>query len=847
MTKAPQLISAATLGLLCICIAPELHAQAAPTGAHPRIWLDAATRSGIQAQAADPAGAVARGATRCAAARANPSSYSVGGWQGFEFLTTLSGCLTSWVATNNAADLGTAIKYWNVLLDDYQTVGDGQGGDTVVTHDTGYAMRTFAPFSALAYDWLHDAPGVSEELRAHARARFNAWLSYYSSSGYLRDLAGANYQAGYTFAATLMAIAEGGEAGAVGDAHWATVRDGIWKGTLTPGLSPTGILQGGDWAEGWQYGPLSVLEYALAARAMQDNGVPITGAAPWAGALALRFAHGLTPTTKQTFVGGDTDSDTPNRAPDNGPLLAAIAGPSTDQAKAWARKLNADLGLKNDNPLFDALAAAAGGPQTALPPDAPTNYLARGVGNWYVRGAWSGDTAWSVFQCSRHLVADHEHSDAGNWVLTRGADDLVVDPSPYGSLSTLTGNAPAVDSAVLPEGYSPSQGYWGESTALVWAKQSASGVAAGRCNYADQFRRSDVASDVSHALRDFVLVPHGTGGTVVLIDRAVTGAPERGLHLRVRTPSALALAGDRATSTLGASSLTVSKVWSTSGSPNVRDMPQASECPSSGHTCDVSRLSSGTEYRIDVAGPSAFAIHVVDAQAKGTAPATSTLLSGTGYRGTLVTEGTLSVAVITNDAADGALGGSLSYRVPAAVGTVHVVVDAPVDGAGKSDVTSTSDGTDCQVTVKPHSGSGPGFDGLPLVLRTSSNCALGEDGAQAPLDPGSDAGQAGAGTGSSGAVGQSGAAGAASAPADASAGGMSAAITSSGAGTPGLAGGSSDPVGVPATTNASPSCALRAPTRRSSPIALLAGGAIGLWLFKRRRRAARIANSPARG
>jgi len=41
------------------------------------------------------------------------------------------------------------VKYWSVLLDDYQNVGDGLGGDSVVTHDTGYAMRTFAPFSAL--------------------------------------------------------------------------------------------------------------------------------------------------------------------------------------------------------------------------------------------------------------------------------------------------------------------------------------------------------------------------------------------------------------------------------------------------------------------------------------------------------------------------------------------------------------------------------------------------------------------------------------------------------------------------------------------------------------------------
>ncbi len=767
---------------------------------------------------------MARGVTRCTAARERPAEYATGGWQGFEFVTTLSACLTAYVATNDTDHLATAVKYWDVLLDDYQNVGDGLGGDSVVTHDTGYAMRTFAPFSALAYDWLHDAPGVTEALRAHARARFDAWSTYYSTKGYLRDMPGANYQAGYAFAATLMAVAEAGEAGAAGDAHWANVRDNIWQRDLLPAFAAGRVFDGGDWPEGWQYGSLSVLELSLAARALQDNGVNLAGVSAWTSSLPLRFLYGLTPATRQAFTGGDSDATTPYRQPDNGALLAALAGPASDDAKALAAKLNLDLKLSNENPLFDALAEAASAslPAASLPTSAPTNYLARGTGNWYVRGSWAAETAWGVFQCSRHLVDDHQYFNAGNWVLTRGADDLVVDPSPYGSLSTLTGNAPAIDTASLPEGYSPSQGYWGQKTGLVWSRQSGSGIAVARCDYADQFRRSDVPSDVSLALRDFVMIPRGANATVVLVDRAVTSAAERALHLRVRTPATLTLTGDAATGRVGASSLTIQRLWTSSGAPNVRAMPQASECSSSNHACDVSKLPAGSEYRVDVPGPAASAIHVISAGTAAVAP--SQQLSGAGYRGALLEADGLQVAVIGADTVAAKSLDSLVYRVPSRDGTVHVVLDAPVDAGGLSDAVAARDGADCRVEVKAHTGAAPGLPGRPLVVRATSDCALADDGSNEPIDPGSPGSSAG-GAAVSGSAGSL-------ATMNPSAG--SGGAPGQGMPLPSAAGSASRA----STGNAAPGCSMLPaplpPARRASIAAL---GLLGLLRVVRRRRA----------
>src|SRR4051812_32914711 len=97
-------------------------------------------------------------------------------------------------------------------------------------------MRTQPPYAALGYDWLHDAPGMTPALLAHARARFKVWTDYYDGEGYLRDIAGANYQAGYVFATTLIAIAQGGEAGADSAALWSTVVETIFGDYLARGF-----------------------------------------------------------------------------------------------------------------------------------------------------------------------------------------------------------------------------------------------------------------------------------------------------------------------------------------------------------------------------------------------------------------------------------------------------------------------------------------------------------------------------------------------------------------------------------------------------------------------------------
>jgi hypothetical protein len=205
------------------------------------------------------------------------------------------------------------------------------------------------------------------------------------------------------------------------------------------------------------------------------------------------------------------------------------------------------------------------------------------------------------------------------------------------------------------------------------------------------------------------------------------------LHLRVRSPASLTLSGDAASGARGASLLTIRRLWASSGTPSVRAMPQAAECPSSDHACDVSKLSEGSEYRIDVAGPSASAWHVIGATAAGAEPKSS-LLSGSGYRGVSVELAGRRFAVVGSDASPTAPSPQLSYRtVPQ---SVQVVVDAPASSDGLSDVSASLQSGECQVQVAAHATGGAGLPSKPLIFQLGSDCTVTDDGAQPASLPG---------------------------------------------------------------------------------------------------------------
>ncbi|MBK8411963.1 MAG: hypothetical protein IPL19_28805 [Sandaracinaceae bacterium] len=741
--SAWRVVLLAPLTLLAL---PLTAAVAQPSGPHPRVLLREDVVLAWRAQQADPASPVARSIARCDDAVANPEDYVDGQYQGFRWVEALTACLVARATTELPAHEAAAKLYLNALLDDRSAIGDGlgpdyNGGVGIVSQDTGYSMRTHGVFAALGYDWLHDALSAAE--RQKARTRFAQWVAFHQEPDtYQRAQPGANYHAGHLLALTLIAIAHADEmnaaAAGTGTALYDYVVDEMWSEVMASGVAARGALGGGDWLEGWQYGPLSVASYSLAARAMHEQGESLPFMDGYLAEVLQRYVHGLTPDDRW-FVGGDTDEDAPALAPSALVLNAIIAGNVADSVRAEARGELQRLALPGarDFMLFyEALASAEPGDAAAIDRSAlPTGYLAAGAGNLYARTAHDPSATWLVSQC-RGTMVDHQHQNAGNLVITRGADDLLVDPGPYGSLSTLTGNAPTMLQPHFNANYQPSQAafgeWWGgervpanEATRFLFARSTESGVHATRCDYSGQFRFRDVPSPiVSSSVRDVLLLPGEDGSTTLIVDRVRTSAAygdtPHPLLLRFRALNTWAQDGDEATTQEGGSQLTVRRVLG-DANMDVEAIP-VGECDGDRGVCRAGRFAS-SELSVEVDGPNPFAVHALDADATATTPAEITVDTNDVVHALRITRETRPyVVVFTED------GSSVDEYITPAAASTHVVLDPPAGASVR--VTATASGDDCVVTLAADAG---GFASAPLVFALSDACAVTEDSTQPPV------------------------------------------------------------------------------------------------------------------
>jgi hypothetical protein len=167
---------------------------------------------------------------------------------------------------------------------------------------------------------------------------------------------------------------------------------------------------------------------------------------------------------------------------------------------------------------------------------------------------------------------------------------------------------------------------------------------------------------------------------------------------------------------------------------------------------------------LKVPGPWAVAIHVIDGLAATEDVATVGSINDVNYDpnqtnagviGAAVFRGSKQSYVVASAAQDGAISATMTYGVPAASASRHVVFDAPEDGNGKSMVSAAVDGSRCAITVT----AGDGIAGHPLMFQVSGaadGCTITEDTNVAPGTPPPGGGAAGKGGGQGGQAGPSG-------------------------------------------------------------------------------------------
>jgi hypothetical protein len=701
-TTSIQSVLLVLLAELALFSAPLAAAQAEPSGPHPRLFLDEKTLANLRDLALRDGTVVSAAVKRCEEIGNSPQSFARDGYMGLDWAQYLQTCLVAWKSTGNEAAARTAIRYFRALLDDREVIGDGKGGDGAASRDSGYAIRAHGPYAALAYDWLQDAPGVDATLFALARKRFKAWTSWYPANGYRARSPGTNYNAGYLFAATLISVAQGSEAGADGAALWRHVGEQLFAKDLMPAMKE-GVLRGGDWAEGWQYGPLSVAEYALAARAVEPYGVNIEPVSHWLREIVIRHVHGLTPAGISTYAVGDTDREDAYLPVRRDTLTAVVAGPASLETKKWAMAELLRLGLLGQQPdfqLFSSLAEA----ERVAPADfpragSPKTYLAPGTSILYARSSWSTGAVWFVTPCSGTIDVDHTHANAGSFVLSRGSDDLIVDPSPYGTLSSLTSNAPTVVSENFPAEYLPSQAFWGRKTGFRWIRTPKNGLVAARCDYADQYRIQETPSDIPLAYRDFVLIPYrdddgSESALLFVLDRSKVRTHGQSLHLRFRSLAELEIVAATARGKVGNSRLSIQRLTASDLKPSARRLQRGS-CFTDQFTrgnCDAARFAIAETSAV-LAGPQAQALHFIEAasvEKQNTAPVSLEARGGTAWS---VVRANASWVVAVP-----AAGAAMSYDVPASP-AAHVFLPYVSEGHGGIRVQASKSGETCRLTI----------------------------------------------------------------------------------------------------------------------------------------------------
>jgi hypothetical protein len=570
------------------------------------------------------------------------------GYQGFEWAETVANTSLVWLGTGDSRYAEAGIRYLRALLDDRLTVGDAKGGEDVVTHDSGYGIRTFGAYAALGYDWLRDAPGMDAQLKAHVLQRLEQWLTWYGREGYLRDRPTANYYWGYLTTLTFGGIAAAGESPAA-DGWLRQARDAFAQSVL-----PTfrDELAGGGWPEGWQYGEYTTVEIALASRAFKTGaGIDVVSKLPWLSQTVTYHVHALLPDERSVYDGG-TWGEHPAKPSAAGLAAAVVALEGVDDARvAEARWMIAHAlpRLTHEQAWVGLLADRPGAAEQSPRRGAPTSLHVAGEGLTFVRSSWARDAVWASFQAGPRLAEDHQDADQGHFELFRGPDGLLVDGGDSEGSATINHNTLLIDDGGRHLNYPPNQGVWGTKVRTTrFADDGVVAVAVGDIGeaYAPSCAEDGCTKrSVQELVRTFVFL---RPSLLVVDDRVVLERPEYDVTWAAHVTTAPRISGAVVSALVGQSRVDIRTLEPESTEGNaVREPTPSGE---GSHRADH---PWGPMWRIEVPSPRGARergfLQFITVDRADAAPPASRRLSGEGIRGCLGTVDGRRTAVLFAD------------------------------------------------------------------------------------------------------------------------------------------------------------------------------------------------------
>ena len=292
--------------------------------------------------------------------------------------------------------------------------------------DTGYDIRFGLRNLMLAYDWMYEQFSAPERVLI-VRVATN-WVNWYhTNSGYAESRPVENYYAGYLQGIALTTFATAGDTPNT-DNLFTLLRTKL--GREVPIMNQK--LAGGDWAEGWNYGPYSVAEFSLVNTLLRDAGEDWSPDFDWLQSLPRSLLYMTAPDFSQTRSYGGYSGNYPNRT---SPAMLAVLSTTTVDG-VYAAYLYAAMNANSDNDFSDVsgdtfyemiFATNAPSPNLAA---LPLSYFNSGTGRFFSRSSLTNPEAYFVSAENTSYSYDHYGYANGDVRLYHGTNCLVC-PSAY--------------------------------------------------------------------------------------------------------------------------------------------------------------------------------------------------------------------------------------------------------------------------------------------------------------------------------------------------------------------------------------------------------------------------------